>query len=763
LKSDSKFAEGALLLYLSGEADTNSLQTISFKLYNMKNILFLWFFLGSIVVLTLPSCFKDLDTEPIDPDIITASVVYKDTAAYRQVLAKLYAGFALSGQQGPSGQPDISGIDEGFGQYLRGFWYTQELTTDEAVIGWNDQTIKDFHAQTWTANDGFLFAFYSRVFYQIALANEYLRETTDAKLDARAVSPALKEEVKRYRAEARFLRALSYWHALDLFRNTPFATEDALVGSFLAPQTNGDDLYTFIESELKAIESDLVAPRSNEYARADQAAAWMLLAKLTLNAEVYTGQNKAQDCLDYCKKIINAGYTLEPEYKNLFLADNHNSKEIIFPVAFDGINTQTWGGMTFIIRAGIGGGMPSAASGVAGGWGGSRTTRQLVEKFPSNLTGVVYDFNLGATVTYNKLYMPGTHQGNDATQTSNSLSSPLLNKIYYGYRYFPVNTELRFTTIPSNSAPKIGDNGANGSLETGGAAIKIPAEGFYYMEVNLNTNTYKIEPRAFSVFGTATGNQDIPLTFDAATGFLQASGGLVAGTMVFRANNGAGETLGDTGANGIIELGGAPIVVATNGGYTILLDIDRPDYSYKLAINEFDRRAMFYSTGQSLDINDLTIFTDGYAVNKFKNITSTGQPGKSGDFPDTDFPMFRLADAYLMAAEAVLRGAGGGDKTLAAGYFNQVRARAYSGASGNVQGNNMTLDLILDERARELYWEGHRRTDLVRFGQFTDGSYLWQWKGGVKDGATVGSYRNIFPIPASDLNANPNLKQNLGY
>ena len=53
------------------------------------------------------------------------------------------------------------------------------------MIGWNDQTIKDFHGQTWTSSDGFIYAFYSRVFYQIALANEFLRETTDEKLDAR--------------------------------------------------------------------------------------------------------------------------------------------------------------------------------------------------------------------------------------------------------------------------------------------------------------------------------------------------------------------------------------------------------------------------------------------------------------------------------------------------------------------------------------------------------------------------------------------------
>ena len=209
------------------------------------------------------SCFDDLNTVPLDEDIVTSAVVYDDPNSYRQVLAKLYAGLAVSGQQGPAGQSDIAGIDEGFGQYLRGFWYHQELPTDEALIAWNDQTIKDFHEQDWDANDGFIAAFYSRIFYQISLTNEFLRETTEEKLNARGVDNALRSEVETFRAEARFLRALSYWHALDLFRNVPFVTEADAVGSFFPEQTNAQDLFNFIESELKEIENSLVPARQN--------------------------------------------------------------------------------------------------------------------------------------------------------------------------------------------------------------------------------------------------------------------------------------------------------------------------------------------------------------------------------------------------------------------------------------------------------------------------------------------------------------------
>ena len=149
-------------------------------IHNIKIFSVLFLLLGAV------GCFKDLDTKPIDPDLLVADRVYESPEAYKQVLAKLYAGLAVSGQQGPAGQSDIKDIDEGFGQYLRGYWYHQELTTDEAVIGWNDQTIKDFHGQTWTDGDGFMYAFYSRIFVQIALTNEYLRETTDAKQQFRS-------------------------------------------------------------------------------------------------------------------------------------------------------------------------------------------------------------------------------------------------------------------------------------------------------------------------------------------------------------------------------------------------------------------------------------------------------------------------------------------------------------------------------------------------------------------------------------------------
>ncbi len=132
-------------------------------------------------------------------------------------------------------------------------------------------------------------------------------------------------------------------------------------------------------------------------------------------------------------------------------------------------------------------------------------------------------------------------------------------------------------------------------------------------------------------------------------------------------------------------------------------------------------------------------------------------------FVDTDYPLFRLGDAYLMYAEAVLRGGSGGDAGTALGYINALRERAYGNQSGNITAGELNLDFIIDERARELYYEGSRRVDLIRFDQYTGGNYLWPWKGGNIDGTSIEPFREIFPIPSNDLIANPSLKQNDGY
>lgn len=714
------------------------------------------------VILIFSSCFKDLDTVPTDKDELTSAAVYDNPANYKKVLARLYSGLSVTGQQGPAGQADISGIDEGFGQYLRMYWYLQELSTDEAVIGWNDATIKDFHEQDWSADDGFIYACYSRIFFQIAICNEFLRETTDAKLDSRGVDGALRSEIKTYRAEARFLRALSYYHALDLFRNVPFVDENDPVGAFFPEQILAPELYTWLETEIKAFEVDLAAPRANEYGRADQAAAWMLLAKLYLNAEVYVGKNAYADAATYAKKVIDAGYELESNYANLFLADNHKSKEIIFPVTFDGIYTRTYGGMTFLVHAPVGGSMSPSEFGIDGGWGGLRTTSAIVNKYPAPGSGgsVIVSPNQGNT-GYPLLNVPGGYQGWDPALNTTVLSSPNSDDKYEGYFWFDANTEFKFALGGWDN--NWGDDGNDGTLEPGGANIKATVAGFYKINVDLAALTYTFLKTEWGIIGSATANgwdSDQNMTYDAAENAWTITADLVAGEVKFRANDDWGLNYGDDGANAILEEGGANISIPANGTYLLKLYLDSPDHTYYIEkfASESDNRYQFYTNGQTLEIADISQFTEGYAVGKYKNVTSTGATGSDLTFVDTDFPMFRLADAHLMYAEALLRSGGNQADALAA--VNLVRTRAYGGPSGVIGSADLTLDFLLDERARELLWEGHRRTDLVRYGKFSETDYLWPWKGGVPAGTSVAKCRDVYPIPSQDLNANRNLKQN---
>lgn len=725
-----------------------------------------------IAALGFTSCLKDLDTTPIDPDSVTSVDVYADADNYINVLAKLYAGLSVSGQQGPAGQPDIAGIDEGFSTYLRQYWKAQELTTDEAVIAWNDGNLRDYHDMDWTSGNEFVGAMYNRIFYQISLCNEFIRETTDEKLSDRGISGQDRTNIEAYRLEARFLRALSYYHALDMFGNVPFVTENDDVGAFLPSQIQRTDLFNWLETELLAIEGGLPAPKTNEYGRADQATVWAVLAKMYLNAEVYTGTAKYNEAVTYSQKIIDAGYSLEDNYFNNFNADNNLSSEIVFPVIFDGVHTRTWGGMTFVVHAAVGGSMEPAEFGIDGGWGGTRVTSTFVKKFYPDITAKSFIPQVVSPVytkskEYPLLYVPGSHQEWDPSNTETVLASVNSDGLFEGYLNFDAGTEFKFCVNP-DWTENYGDDGADGTLDQDGANIVAADAGYYKINVDMNALTYTYEATYWGLIGSATAggwDADQDMTYNAETGMWEILVDLVAGEIKFRANDDWTINLGDTGADGILDYGGDNIAIESAGQYFISLKLGAPDYTYTIELYQapsYDSRAAFHTDGQNLMIEDIFEFTDGYAVTKFKNINRDGSTGSDLTFPDNDYPVFRLADFYLMYAEAVLRG-GSGDMNKAVDYVNRVISRAYGEDSQNITAGDLTLDFILDERARELYWEGHRRTDLVRYGYLTSGNYLWDWKGNVEAGTAVDEKYNIFPIPSSDVGANTNLTQNNGY
>ena len=529
-----------------------------------------------IPTLLLIACHDDLDQTPIDPDSFTETNVFANADEAKGALAKLYASLALTGQQGPAGQADITGIDEGTSQYSRLLFSLNELTTDNAVVGWGDPGLPNLHAMNWGAGNDFTTGMYYRLAQEVSFTNSFIENAQLLNDNA---------EVEAYIAEARFLRAFAYFNLMDLFGDVPLVT---VVSTDLPEQSTRSEIFNFVEGELLEIQDQLKESGANEYGRVDRVAAWALLSKLYLNAQVWTGTERYTDAITYAEMAINSSYSINTTdtngngsaYDELFLADNNSNgaqNEFIFALNFDGNNSRTYGGTTFLVHAAIGGSMDAFNFGVNGGWSGLRTTKALVNKFDASVT----------------------------------------------------------------------ESDADGN------------------------------PTAWA-----------------------------------------------------------------------------------------DSRAMFYTDGQSFEINTIANqFTDGYAVTKFTNIDSNGAAGSDtgGDFVDTDLPIIRLAEIYLTYAEAVLRGGTGGDVNTAVNYINELRARAYGDTSGNITSAELTLDFVLDERARELYWEGQRRTDLIRFNDFTTGNYLWPFKGGSRSGTAVDEFRNLFPLPSNIILINTNLTQNPGY
>jgi len=513
------------------------------------------------------SCIGDLDVTPIDPNLELPEQVLDSQDAFTALLAKCYQGLSCSSSTGPDGDPDIEGVDGGYGQYMRALFNMEELSTDVATCCWNDGNLYDIHNINWNASNEFVLSMYYRIYFQIGLCNEFIRRSNASNVSDYTLKNA-------YIAEARALRLFSYYHAIDMFGNVPFATENQSVGSTGAEQISRADLFDWMVTECNELldGSDLAEPGKNEYGRCDKGLVQMILAKLYLNAEVWKGTAMYDKAAEVCEKIISE-YPLHTKssgkysaWQELFMADNHlwsanttyNGDEIIFVVEQDGNLVQSYGATNFLIKASTDNNkMDLKAIGIDSGWSGLSLTGAFTSKFSDG--------------------------------------------------------DLRAT--------------------------------FYKGE------------------------------------------------------------------------------------------------EYAQNVDALRRESDSYS--------------NGWKSMKFLNVNHDGSTAQAVGFVDTDWPVFRSADAYLMYAECAARGAA--DKTKGQNYLDAVRARAGVGSIA------LTLDNIIDERGRELYYEGFRRQDLIRFGLFTSDKYLWEFKGGVQAGKAVDEHFNLYPITSGELNANGNLKQNPGY
>lgn len=520
-----------------------------------------------VLTLGMSSCLDDLNQYPIvEAD---SNTVYGNPDNYKMVLGKIYASFVIAGQELGGGDADLSTSGKEAYDLMRMYINLQEAGTDEMVYTWaSSDNLLDLTYISWDPEDPWVTDCYYRIYYTIAICNDLLKHCTEDAISG--FSTQDQENIRTYAAEARYLRSLAYYMVLDLFGQGPFVDETTPNVDYQPECYTSEQLFNYIESELRDnVENALLDPGTNEYGRADKAAAWALLARLYLNAEVYTGAGHYDDCLTYCKKIIDCGrYSLESNYASLFNADNHlRTNEIIFPLVVDATTTVSWGATTYLCAG--------------------------------------------------------------AVSSDNSLQDPAAYGLTAGW------------------------------------------------------GSYRVRGEFSSLFGDATTSAD--------------------------------------------------------------------------------SRCMLFTNNGSIDpwlSNGVGDDAVGYRSEKWTNLTDAGEPASNtaSNGVSTDFPMFRLADVYLMVAESVLRGGTLYTRADALNYLNALRERAYGDQSGNITDAQMNLDYIIDERARELYLECVRRTDLIRFGYFTSDNYLWQWKGGVLNGRGVDSRYNVYPIPANEIAVNGNLK-----
>ena len=596
------------------------------------------------------SCHKDLDLVPNDG--FFAQQVYSTPEGYKQGLSRVYSSFATTGNDGPAGAGDLPfGGDEGFSDFFRTYWQLQELPTDEAVIAWGDAGLPDLNTGNWSPNNPFIQRAFYRSSFQIVMANEFMRECAKSKLDERSIPESARGEIEFYRQEARFLRAYQYWILLDLFGTAPFVTEADPISSIPPRQANKKQLFDYVESELKDLETKLKPARTNEYGRADQAAAQALLARMYLNAETYlgAGNSKYDEAATYAKKVIDLEYSLAPDYQNIMTANNNvnpSRNEFIFTINYDGLKTKGYGGTHFLAHATVGGSMDPRMFGVNGGWAGLRAKRNLVDRFPSvgnkgdngpDQRAMFFTFNQSIDVF-------------DLARFGDGLGVTKYRNIGYA------------------------DQGLTDSIIYRNDSIIFYKQGHTFAKDN---------------FVTIRNAQPLDVSGTYKIGFANANS--------FRVRN-----LRPLGMSG----------KATTEG-TVL----------KYVIGNDPDQA----------------------------------------FIDIDMPLFRLAEMYLIYAECATRGAATANRGTALDYINQLRTRAYGNTSGNITDAELTTDFLLDERSRELYWEGHRRTDLIRYNRFVEGTLIWAFKGGISAGTAMPEYRKLYPVPAVVITTNPSFVQNPGY
>lgn len=389
------------------------------------NRLFKYVSVACACVFGLTACVHNLNTTPIDKNSTTG---FNQDALF----TKIYSTLALTGQQGAAGSPDIEGADEGASGFYRVMWELNQFPSDEGWWIWNDPGVGEARTMEWNGDNALVKMLYDRFIIVIKYCNHFLEYADQSQTYG-----------QQQAAEVRFIRALNYWYMLDMFKYSPFIDRE----SFDYPEFKSrPELYAWLEPEIIELTTALPANRLSKY-RVDQTAAWLLLARLYLNAEVYTGTPQWAKAQEAAENALTGGYTLHKTekvnkegirysaYQQLFMGDNDMNgaqNEAVLLIYQDGKYCTTYCGTWFNIAATRDAGMVSW--GVADSWKCFRTSPEFVSKFFPQLevadTIKAHEYQMSQYAKDDRAILCSYVEGNPNKWTLSARTAPMAADFY---------------------------------------------------------------------------------------------------------------------------------------------------------------------------------------------------------------------------------------------------------------------------------------------------------------------------------------------
>lgn len=624
--------------------------------------------------LGLSSCVNDLDLSPVDPSVTTDVSKNMD-----QVFADIYLNFATFGANGDSPVKDFDG---GMAAFQRAIFTAEEMPTDEACWLWDPEKFGQINYGFVTPDVPCVFGFYSRLIINITLCNDFIQSVNDGKFD---LDEAGQKRAQEYVRQARILRGACYFYMLSFYENPPYADETTPVGA-QPSQPGRAEVYRLVTADLEDVVASYNNDNSTYYGFVGLDAAQSILAKIYLNAEVFSGTPDYAKCYQHSKAVIDRlgkggkyGNGLAPTYASLFGCNNQMYvvgnggspvNEIIWTIPASKYvdngnvveNLTSWSGSTFMIAA----------------WNGSNGVETTVacptmDPAYSGKKGEDLIFTDADGTRHIYVYISDKDKYDQALKDYDSVKSD--NKTAWKTVVEELVADVAYSFDPAAKGYMTGQwfNATEGWKCM--VARKSFVRKFDWNDVEMSQSN------------------------DSRVGFWQTS------SHGFTAENTS--LVGDDwGSNGYIAM------KYTNWAYDQNGEID-------------------------------------YAASALVPMTACY---------GGDYAAIRLAEVYLMAAEAILQG-GGGSQAEALQYVNNVRQRAYG--DNYTPWTSLSMSELQDERCRELYQENTRRTDLIRWNKWCTG-YTWEWKGGLSSGTNLPEYTKSYPIPTRVMTSS-SLQQMTGY